>query len=217
MVYQEIENRKAEIEDVIEHLFPDKDVDIQNSIKKVIKNTLFFKYLEQEYSDYYISSIISDYMYFLYSLRKLNYRYMNLNLRSIIEYSLKTFLEEETDGAAKTYDLINRSKEKYSNNSSIIVDFNVIESIYSNTCDFIHGNINAQMPIISYFDEIDSLEEDKNTTRRTLNHCINVSKELQKLLLISHKYIIDGAFHRKKSLLEYLINKSYRESLLSAV
>nr|DAD86129.1 MAG TPA: hypothetical protein [Siphoviridae sp. ctGyV19] len=181
------------------------DESFYSSIAKYI---VFCKYLVQSsfLGDKYqfLDNIISDSYYLILSLIKKEKRYMYVNERSIIENNVRmitfTTLEDNyitSDAFEKLKTMAYRLKES---------EYSLLRSEYRVACDFVHGGLLQHENLSFVLDEClkkDELsEKDKNAF-----YCrvLNILKIFNYMLIAEYTEEINGCFHRRKSLMGYLI------------
>ncbi|KZE37732.1 hypothetical protein AV656_09365 [Bhargavaea cecembensis] len=212
----EITRIKKEINDFNEENFKEYSIDIQNDIKKVVKYTFFLRSIaDEENGNHYLKSMVSDLVFLIKSFKDNNYRYVHLNLRSIIEHALRFISDEPASGETRSNELWEKANKFLNANESQKLDISATKGAYKRACNYVHGNAKADMPIVSFFDETLNMKYEVNKTRSLLSNVLKVLHELVYILLAKCADLIDYVFHRKKTLLEYLINKKYVETLRS--
>ena len=138
-----------------------------------------------------------------------NIRYYYLNVRSIIENSLRFINGYNSSNTISTQELIDLTKQFIHAKNISNVDFNVIESEYSKACDFVHGNITARMPLAQSFEDCFGEKNKMPKMNIMLQQSIKLIDELFKVMAHSHIQLIDSAFHRRKTILRYLVNDNF--------
>lgn len=210
LTFRELEEVKQEIQNFKTTYFVFLKENSKNDIAFLSKKIIFFKYIIRNNNiDYRINALTSDYIYLLESIWNKNIRYFYLNVRSIIEHSLRIFNDVSSDNTLTNSELFTLSKNKLTTFKENNVNFNIIEDQYSIACNYVHGNINANLPLAEFF--IDSIDKNKEfifIETKIRQICVLV-EELGKLFLYTNASIIDDAFHRRKSILKYLTNEDY--------
>lgn len=210
ITFQELNAIKQEIELFSETNIKDYEISVGNDMRYLLKKVVFFKYIKQNYhTNYGVNSILSDYIFLIDSIINSNVRYYNLNIRSIIEHSLRIFNEISTTSTMTYTELMDNTKEKIALIDDNDINLGLISQIYNESCNFVHGNINAEMPLAEYFSDCFSLNNNFPNLKKNVQHCRLLTDELLKLFLYSHYIIIDSSFHRRKTILKYLINPKY--------
>lgn len=214
IIIKEIQDLKAEVTVIGEKFVNYTDESVVNNIKMIIKRSIFFKYLLQVTKENYnINSILSDYIFLLKSIENQELRYFHLNMRSLIEHYLRLFNGLNPKSEVYNFNLIEETKIKLQNLSIDNVDISIIISNYKNACNFVHGNINAEMPILEFYYETVESESSSKAMKKYINQFCKLNNELFNLFLYTNRDLIDAAFHRKKTVLKYIVNEKYVNKL----
>lgn len=221
MTYREIEGIKLNIKQFLDEIqkiaklyqfeYSQQDRDFYSFIAKHI---IFFKYLHQgEKKSYFYKVLISDLYYLILSIIKHEKRYMYVNERSIIENYMRAIMQISLQD-----DHINESVFQEMRNKKFYCQFtdeeySLIKNEYVTSCEYIHGG-NILNDNLAYM--LDECENDKFPIKDRVKYYIRVQdvlKTFDKLIVAEKTLYINGCFHRKKSVMKYLIGAKQVELL----
>lgn len=209
MTYQEIEFVKYEIncllnnieQYAIENCYTLKTHDI-NFFRFISKQIIFFKYLMcQKPREHLMQVITSDFYYLMLALLAKQERYINLNERSIIEGYLRLIVKGKNHINREVFDTLKEI------NSVSQKAYSIIREEYRVSSGYIHGNKIMKHTLVEVFNEV--IQQDKKTIKSN-QYCkkiIALIKELNIVLVSENKELINGAFHRRKTIMSYLIGR----------
>ncbi|CAN2325351.1 Apea-like HEPN domain-containing protein [Fusobacterium sp. oral taxon C10] len=171
----------------------------KNFFKFLAKHILFFKELYRfDKSKYFLEVLISDIFSYIVSIINGEKRYIFLNERSIIENYIRYLMKEDYI-KENTFD---RLKEKFNLQNDI---FSLIKEEYSTSCKYIHGTEILKSELLFYF--LEYIKREKEIFR-DFKYYKRISKMLNiydNLILKEDEDFINGVFHRRKTLLKFLI------------
>ena len=173
--------------------------DEKSFLRFLAKHILFFKELYRfDKSKYFLEVLISDIFSYIVSIINGEKRYIFLNERSIIENYIRYLMKEDYI-KENTFD---RLKEKFNLQNDI---FSLIKEEYSTSCKYIHGTEILKSELLFYF--LEYIKREKEIFR-DFKYYKRISKMLNiydNLILKEDEDFINGVFHRRKTLLKFLI------------
>mgnify|MGYP001114728918 CR=1 FL=1 len=177
----------------------------------VAKYIIFCKFLAQssflEDTSKFLENIISDSYYLILSLIKKEKRYMYVNERSIIENNIRMITLISLEDNHITSDVFKELKNISYNLKE--KEYSLLRNEYRVACDFVHGG-KLQHENLSFVLE-ECLKKDVLTEREKnaiYSRILNILKIFNCMIIAEYTEQINGCFHRRKSLLEYLIGES---------
>lgn len=215
MTYNEIDLVKNNINDFLGklHILAEAENDKltradESFFTSMAKYIIFCKYLEQSSfmkdAVRFLENVISDSYYLILSLIKKEKRYMYVNERSIIENNIRIITYTSIDDNHFTNDLFKKLKTMtYNLNEK---EYSLLRNEYRVACDFIHGG-KLQHDNLSFVLE-ECLKKDifSERERNTLySRILNVIRIFNYMLIAEYPEQINGCFHRRKTLLGYLV------------
>ncbi len=220
MTYNEISLLKSDISSFIEYLSNyshQENFSISQNDKDffsfLCKRICFFKIINQMSQPIYSAKVlISDFYNLIITIIKNQKRYIYLNERSIIENYMRLILSTSLENDHITLNLFNKLQ---SNHTDIFTKdtFSLLKSEYRMSCSFVHGGAELEETLIAYFNKY---VEDNSSLAERQKYYDRLKKVVQNYdlaFLHEHTSLIDSAFHRKKTVLEYLLGKKYVETL----
>jgi hypothetical protein len=206
--FAELRLIKVEIQSFVLDIFNPSAENRRNQLINICKKVVLAKYLiRQEPSDSRYRALLSDLCYLLNSIESGETRYYYFNVRSVIEQSLRIIADVEDTSTITNVELMEKADLiKGSISQAHLINTDIIKDEYSKSCLYIHGNSQADMNLVSYY--INAFHQSKQIDNldTKLNQLIALLNSLFALLLICKSEMVDGAFHRRKSILRYLIN-----------
>ena len=196
----------------------ENEVEIQQTdtdfYRVLAKHILFFKYILTAYpSSYFVQVIISDFYYYIISDLKNEARYSFLNERSIIENYLRMIIKNDDYNTHITHNTF----EELINGPYVIdqIEYSLIKSEYTNSCGYIHGNQILKDQLSSLFEDCIKNDVKKSLQKRIAQQdlIVRLLKILDRLFIENNTDIISSSFHRRKSVLKYLLGESNMEIL----
>ncbi|MGL5330091.1 MAG: hypothetical protein ACRDD7_12550 [Peptostreptococcaceae bacterium] len=183
----------------------------------ISKHIIFFKYLYGGMGEtYFFKVIISDFYNYIFSIIKNETRYIYLNERSIIENYTRAVVRKTVEEDYVTINLFETMKS-----IEFLFDFKdddycLIKDEYKTSCGYIHGSDILNDSLVFVLEEyLDS----KNTIKHMNRYYDRIRKILKvydKMLISQYSESISGCFHRKKTILEYLLGNECLEILFKA-
>lgn len=173
----------------------------------ISKHIIFYKYMWQnnEIGRFY-KVLVSDCYYYIISIVKNEYRYMYVNERSIIENYLRLITNKTVEQDHVTEKIFREIK-------SMSFDFNqinlsLVKSEYITACGYIHGSKVLDNDLSYTFNECITNEKAFKDKNKYYVRMQKVFKTLDYMLISNYKEDVNGAFHRRKTLLGYLLGKN---------
>lgn len=204
----ELKMIKAEIQKFVDDIFQPNSEHMKNYFINICKKIVLTKYLIRYLpEDHRYKSLQSDLCYLLNSIENGEIRYYYLNIRSIIEQGMRIVADVKDTSTMTNFVLMEKVVEiKNSLNQNHLINIGVIQDEYSKSCLYVHGNSNAQIELADYY--INAFHQSKviSGLDTKLSQLISLLKSIFNLLLMNQAEIIDGAFHRRKSILRYLVS-----------
>lgn len=123
---------------------------------KIIKNSLD----DQSDTNFYVSQLISDLMYLIDSYFNENLRYTQLNIRSMIEGVARIFNDVSVRTRQLTMTTLLDNINRYIQNNEVVdghgkkIKYEDLKSLYSESCLFVHGNVNAHYSLVEFFNQL---------------------------------------------------------------
>lgn len=180
----------------------------------ISKHIIFFKYLYNGMDDqYFFKVIISDLYYFILSMLKGETRYVYVNERSIIENYTRAITRktvEEDYVTEKLFLTMKNIKFSFDFKES---DYALIKDEYTTSCEYIHGGNILNDSLVCALDECLNNTILIKDINKYHNRIKKLFKIFDKMLISEYGEYINGCFHRKKSILEYLLGKDCLELL----
>lgn len=213
--FSELNSVKEELRKFINEQYLDFSEQNRNFMASILKKVILMKYIvRQKSDDYRLQALLSDLIYLIRCIKNGEERYYYLNIRSLIEQSLRIVNDVASTDTMTNYNIMSKSEDCVSN-SSFNVNLDIIKNQYSKSCLYVHGNSNANMQLAEiYFDSIKDKEIDN--LNQKLNELVKLLKELFRLIFISNSILIDAAFHRRKSILRYLTDNYSMQIIVGA-
>lgn len=157
--------------------------------------------------------LISDGYTYIISIIKREIRYVYVNERSIIENYIRLLINktlEEDHVTNKIFQEIRNKTYKFAFSND---DYSLIKSEYGISCSYIHGGKELDESLVYVFEEYIKTEKyfkDKNKYYARIQRVLRL---FDQMLVSLYTEEIDGAFLRRKTILEYLIGKECVEIL----
>lgn len=177
----------------------------------ISKRIVFFKFFSlgdtSSQTNHFCKVMISDLYYLIISLINGELRYMYVNERSIIENYARLLTHKTVEQDHVTGQLLDSLKEKTYLFDYTEDDFSLMKSEYSVACNFIHGGESLKESLLFIFQEFNEHVWSKDEVNDYYERIKKMMKTFDKMLISEYKDYISGCFHRRKSLLEYLLGK----------
>lgn len=172
------------------------------------KHIIFYKYM---YIDdcplgHFYKVLISDCYYLILSIIRNEMRYIYVNERSIIENYARLIINKTVEENHVTEQILGGIKVQY---NGILTDaeFSLIKSEYAMSCSYIHGGDVLGSVLSDAFNECIKNNQKFKDKNKYYVRVQRLLKSFDNILIVAYKYEVSGAFHRRKSLLEYLLGK----------
>ena len=225
MTYQETARIKSNIQSFVEkikELSQEFDFDFQqldgNFFSFIAKHIVFFKYLsEGDSSNFSYKVLISDFYYIILAIVKGEVRYMYVNERSIIENYLRSIMDISVQDNHVTDKVFQELRQKNFHCGFDEAEYSLIRSEYRTSCGYIHGSniLNDNLALV-----LDECANKRFTIAERKEYYIRVQavlKSFDRLLISENALFVSGCFHRKKSILSYLLGKDLLDLLFQIV
>lgn len=177
----------------------------QDFFSFIAKHIVFFKYLYLGNQNiYFYKVLISDLYYLILSIIDNKTRYMYLNERSIIENYIRCIMRVSIQDNHITKDVFEEMRRK-----SFKCDFSdtLIKSEYIVSCGYIHGGEILNDNLAFVFEQCSNNNLKICERKKYYLRLQKILKTFDKLFITENDIYISGCFHRKKSILEYLLGK----------
>ncbi|BCC18520.1 TPA: hypothetical protein ACLE2C_003584 [Bacillus paranthracis] len=209
LTQKELKDIKSEINSFIELEFNTLEELEKNNLRFVLKRVVFLKYLIRQSSDFRFEALTSDIIHLISSIKKGESRYYYFNLRSIIEQALRIVNNIDSTNTIPNTSIMEKTK-KLVDASQVSINLDVIQDEYNTSCLYVHGNENADMNLAEFYQNCIEHNNQIQHLPRKLKVLVKLLNELFDLILISQNAIVDAAYHRRKSILKFLVgNPSY--------
>ena len=220
MTYQETARIKSNIQSFVEkikELSQEFDFDFQqldgNFFSFIAKHIVFFKYLsEGDSSNFSYKVLISDFYYIILAIVKGEVRYMYVNeryLRSIMDISVQD--NHVTDN------VFQELRQKSFHCGFDEAEYSLIRSEYRTSCGYIHGSNILNDNLASVLDECANKKFTIAERKKYYIRMQAVLKSFDRLLISENALFVSGCFHRKKSILSYLLGRDLLDLLFQIV
>lgn len=225
MTYQEIDLLKSNIScflDKIEEIARRNNFDFSQSDKNfysfIAKHIVFLKYIYNETDDtYFYKVLISDFYYFILSIVKSEARYMYVNERSIIENYTRAIMQVTIQDNHVTQAVFERLHQTNFKCDFTEDEYSLIKSEYVTACGYVHGGniLNNNLAfVLSQCERLPICQKKRNEHYRQWEKMIKV---FDRLLIAQYPIFISGCFHRRKTVMEYLLGKPQVELLFKVI
>ena len=175
----------------------------------IAKHVIFFKYLYSETQNtYFYKILISDFYYLILSIIKCEVRYMYVNERSIIENYMRAIMEISLENNHITESVFQEMHNKKFIYNFTDIEYSLIKNEYVIACGYIHGGNILNDNLAYVLDECINSKFEIRERNKYYIRLQNVLKIFDKLIISEKALYISGCYHRKKSVMEYLIGKN---------
>lgn len=214
MTYSLIDYEKSNVSDFVNRL---NEISQKESIileesdraffSMVAKHIIFLKYfitsLEKPKESNYIKTIISDLYFLVLSIINMEQRYIYVNIRSIIENSIRMFTDISVEENYSTKDIFEKIKIEIGRN-----DYSLLKSEYRVACNYIHGGSLLEDKLVFVLDEYSQNNKMSSKEKNSFySRICRLIKIFDRQIILHYSEYVNGCFHRRKSLMEYLIGK----------
>ncbi len=221
MTYSEISYIKSDINSFITRLekySENYNIQLDQADKSffivISKHIIFWKYMYRNNKiGRFYKVLISDGYNYIISIIKREIRYVYVNERSIIENYVRLLINrtlEEDHVTDKIFKEIKDKSYKFVFNND---DYSLIKSEYSISCSYIHGGNALDECLICVFEECIQIEKEFKDKNKYYTRIQRILRLFDQMLVSVYTEEVDGAFLRRKSLLEYLVGKECVEIL----
>jgi len=220
MTYGEIRRVKRDIAsfgDELERISTVGEYDFcqgdQNFFAFIAKQIIFLKnlYLFGE-KKYAFQVLISDFYSYILSILKNEHRYIYLNERSIIENYMRLILNESVENSHITSDMFDLLKKTYPT-CLLGKEYSLMKSEYRTACGYVHGGKNLENTLVFDFQECIGEKKILQNKKKYYDRIIFLIKTYNKILIKKYHDFISDVFHRRKTLLGYLLGNNLLEYL----
>lgn len=215
MTYLEIKEIKLNIKNFLEEI--QKIAQIQqfdyvqidcDFFSFIAKHIIFFKYLyEGTQESYFYKVLISDLYYLILSVIKCEIRYVYLNERSVIENYIRAIMEISLENNHITESIFKKMHDKNFHCDFTDKEYSLIKNEYVIACGYIHGGDILNDNLAYVLDECMNNSFEAKERNKYYIRLQNALKILDKLIISEKTIYISGCYHRKKSIMEYLVGK----------
>lgn len=184
--------------------------DLKNNIIGVIRKIIFLDLLLKESGEYpkrYSQSMIYDALNAIISIINGKERYFYFDFRSLIENSVRSFLLLEDHDKTGINALLERFKELEIGNYQLVTNY------YSRSCDYVHNNIKANLPITNSFTELKNITSNEALMAKRSKDLLSLLTEFCYIYSVIHYDIVEHVFYRKKSTLRRLLSEQIVEKI----
>lgn len=207
--YRDIELCKKDINNFIELV----EQDIGNVSKEklccISKGILFNKKVFQckdSKLEHYYRCLLSDMLNLIHSLGTKSKRLFYTTYRSLIENFIRVYLKYEETNATGVRNMFNELRDQYNLSEKSFIDY--LEGEYGKCCNVVHSNIQGDMPMYSYYEELLQTDEmDESTINNCLQMISTFYNKCKKFIITSNARLVDEIFYNHKELLQYLIGE----------
>ncbi len=156
--------------------------------------------------------MIDDMLFLMLSIQKKELRLFYYVYRSLIENLHRVILRyenEDNTGVRKTFE---NAKIKYPNSDF----FDYLNGEYSKCCNSVHSNINSDVDIHKYYDEIENVELMNDVKQKQLiDEITTFYKKCLKFFVINEYEMIYERFNNNNEVLVYLIGPKLYDEFMS--
>lgn len=196
---------KEEIQRFIDLEFPFLGIKDRNNLIFILKKIVFLKYLiRQESSNYILKALTSDIMYLIGNMKKGEERYYYFNIRSIIEQSLR-LVNNLTSTDTISNSSVMDNTDSIVNQYNACINMDIIKDEYIKSCRYVHGNEKVIMDLAVMYQDCIQEKGIIDGISVKLNQLVKLLQSLFDLIIITQNELIDAAFFRRKTILEYLV------------
>lgn len=215
MTHNEIIAAKKDVQDFI-HLVKNVALSQKSELEQV--DIDFFSFLSKQIiflknlyfgagKPYIIAVLISDYYNYILAIIKNEHRYIYLNERSMLENYVRLILYKMVEDDFHVGKMLQTLKTNF---PDILKsdDFSLLKSEYRKASSYIHGGEELSKSLATCFDDCLNRKiqfENKNSYYKNVKKLLKLNV---KLLIRKYLELVNGVFHRRKSLLGYLLGNS---------
>ncbi len=159
--------------------------------------------------------MISDLYYFILSIIKREMRYMYVNERSIIENYMRAIMQISLQDDHITEAIFQKMRNKNFLCDFTDAEYSLIKNEYVTSCEYIHGGNILNDNLAYVLDECVNNDFEIKDRSKYYVRVQNIFKLFDKLIVAEKTLYISGCFHRKKSVMEYLLGEHQVELLFN--
>lgn len=207
--YEDLSAVKSDIKQYVDLVNNDNLFSETHIVVGVTKYILFIKQIQEYKSDkYYGKCMICDLLLLMHATTQTSIKNFYSQYRSFIENYIRFILDiNDTDetGVRNLFSLLDTlcvtEKEREIKN--------YIEGEYGKCCEYVHSNINANINLYAYYEDIIRQDEvNLEVRQRLIKIVLSNLKQLSELLIRTRTYWVDTSFYRDKQKLKYLISEN---------
>lgn len=225
MTYQEVDGIKSNIAIFlrqIEKIAVQYNFDTMQGDKDfftfIAKHIVFFKYIYSNAEDkYFYKVLISDFYYFILSIVKNEIRYMYVNERSIIENYLRAIMQVTVEDNHVTDAVFKELRQTHFECDFQDEEYALIKSEYAVSCGYVHGGDILNDNLAYVLCECEHQSYDAKKRNKHYQQLKKMIKVFDRLLIARYALFISGCFHRRKSVMEYLVGKDNVDLLFKII
>lgn len=215
MTYSEICEIKSHIQEFLDAI-QSISKDLKNDIYQfdidffafIAKHIIFLKYIDtKEKNTHFYKVLISDLYYLILSIIRNETRYMYVNERSIIENYLRAIMQVTLQDNHVTNKVFDELHEKNFKCCFSRDEYALIKSEYTTSCGYIHGGDILNSNLVYVLEECANKKFDFSERKNYYIRFQKMLKIFDRLIIAENSEYINGCFHRKKSVMEYLVGK----------
>lgn len=225
MTHQEIDCIKSNISnflDEIKKIARQNNFDFskcdQDFFSFIAKHIVFFKYIYSNNENaYFYKVLISDFYYFILSIVKSEIRYTYVNERSIIENYTRAIMQVTLEDNHVTQAVFEQLHQTNFSCDFTDAEYSLIKSEYVTSCGYVHGGNILNANLASVLSECDHLPISPKKRNEHYMRLQKMLKVFDRLLIAQYPVFINGCFHRRKSVMEYLLGKKQVDLLFKLI
>ena len=183
------------------------------------KNIIFFRYLYNNNDQtYFYKVLISDLYCLILSIIQNNIRYIYLNERSIIENYMRAIMQEKMKDNQVTSAIFNKMNEELKQVNILNFtndDYSKIKNAYRISCNYVHGGNLLNDNLVLVLEEYDKMSFLLRDRKNFYKQFKTILKIYDKAIIYKQNNYIDLCFHRKKTILNYLLGKKSTDLFFS--
>lgn len=188
-----------------------------NLLTNIFKLAVFLKVMVEQGNklphEYYINGVIYDTLNSIISIFELRERYLNINLRSLIEHISRIALNKAYNGGDYD-DTVRRKDFEYLKKERPNQDWKYMHECYVHACHYVHSSPKANLNINAAFSDLLC----KDSTTKPIKQIEKLHKILSSTIKIFIFYFeseISNTFYRNQGELKYVLGSSLYKEYLS--
>lgn len=160
---------------------------------------------------HYYNCLLSDMLNWVHSLGVKSLKLFYTTYRSLIENYIRVYLKYDEENETGIRNMFNEIRDICGANGKEFIDY--LEGEYGKCCNVVHSNIQGNIPVYSYYDELLQADE---MGEKIVESCLQIMNtfyvKCKKFVIKNKKILIDEEFYNHKELLKYLLgDKDYNE------